>query len=162
MQQEKDFLEVYLYMSELKGQGNGKFLFCPTSLKAPSLYQLESRTNNYQKTIQNQYNIDNFDSNKVRKILNSYWAENVSEHRQIRSIDQATGHSRGAASMHYEVARNKATNSAHTTLLTNKKVFIRTTTSQSTNRTTTTHSRKSCNLCFIGHRRIRKRRRDGT
>ena len=79
MQQEKDFLEIYLYIGELKGQGNEKFLFCPTSLKNPSLYQLDSRTTNYQKTIQNQYNIDNFDSKKVRKILNSYWAENVSD-----------------------------------------------------------------------------------
>ena len=120
LQNEKEFLEVYLYMRELKGQQNEKFLFCPTGLQDPSLYQLESRTKNYQRTIQNQYNIESFDSNKVRKILNSYWAENISDPRQIRSIDQAMGHSRGVASMHYEVARDKAKNSAHMTLLINK------------------------------------------
>ena len=52
--------------------------------------------------------------------MNSYWLENISEPRQIRSIDQAMGHSRGVASMHYEVARDKAKNSAHMTLLINK------------------------------------------
>ena len=33
------------------------------------------------------------------------------------------GHSRGAASMHYEVARNEAKNSAHMTLLINKDLY---------------------------------------
>ena len=52
--------------------------------------------------------------------MNSYWLENISDPRQIRSIDQAMGHSRGMASMHYEVARDKAKNSAHMTPLINK------------------------------------------
>ena len=89
LQHENDFLEVYIYMRELKGQGDEKFLFCPTGLQDPSLYQLESRTKKYQRTIQNQYNVENFDSNNVRKNLNSYWLENIANPRQIRSIDQA-------------------------------------------------------------------------
>ena len=58
----------------------------------------------YQRMIRNQYNVENFDSNKVRKILNSYCLENISDPRQKRSINQAMGQSRGVASMHYEVS----------------------------------------------------------
>ena len=32
LQYEKDFLEVYIYIRELKGQGDEKFLFCTTGL----------------------------------------------------------------------------------------------------------------------------------
>ena len=55
------------------------------------------------------------DLTKIRDWVNSY-------PRVVNkaSINQAMDHSRGVASMHYEVARDKAKNSAHMTLLINK------------------------------------------
>ena len=67
-----------------------------------------SRMKSYYRTVRVQYDVANFDANRVRKAANSHLPETVDDPRAIRAFDQQMGHSRAVAVQHNKLRRIKS------------------------------------------------------
>ena len=114
-----EILKKYMNLRSLFHLDSSDWLFAPldSGVTETTKEVVEARMKSYSRTVRKQHNLPNFDANRIRKAVNSHWAETVDDPRAIRALDQQMGHSRAVAVQHYEVAQNKKRNSAFMTTL---------------------------------------------